>query len=154
MLFSPSGSASRVDADRYEKRNTQPFDLLYLAIVFAVIIVMLNLKPTIEEKSGRCRCRCHRPARWPPFSFRISPTRVGQLAFHTVFNWHETLSLCLVTYLITFLQRMMQQKNHLNQAQEALSAIFNSRRVNATVAPMLTSASFALSARRSSPVIW
>lgn len=115
------------------------FDLLYLAIVFAVIIVMLNLKPTIKGKKRKMSLSIAilTGTLAAVLFFRISPTRVGQLAFHTVFNWHETLSLCLVTYLITFLQRMMQQKNHLNQAQEALSAIFNSRRVNATVAPML-----------------
>lgn len=114
-------------------------DLLYLAIVFAVIIVMLNLKPTIKGKKRKMSLSVAilTGTLAAVIFFRISPLRVGQLAVHSVFNWEETLSLCLVTYLITFLQRMMQQKNHLNQAQEALSAIFNSRRVNATVAPVL-----------------
>ena len=103
------------------------FDLLYLAIVFAVIIVMLNLKPKIKGKKQKMSLSVAilTGTLAAVIFFRISPTRVGQLAFHTVFNWSETISLCLVTYLITFLQRMMQQKNHLNQAQEALSAIFN-----------------------------
>ena len=103
------------------------FDLLYLAIVFAVIIVMLNLKPKIKGKTRKMSLSVAilTGTLTAVIFFRISPTRVGQLAFHTVFNWSETISLCLVTYLITFLQRMMQQKNHLNQAQEALSAIFN-----------------------------
>ena len=102
-------------------------DLLYLAIVFAVIIVMLNLKPKITGKTRKMSLSVAilTGTLTAVIFFRISPTWVGQLAFHTVFNWSETISLCLVTYLITFLQRMMQQKNHLNQAQEALSAIFN-----------------------------
>jgi uncharacterized protein len=114
-------------------------DLLYLVIVFAVIIVMLNLKPTIKGKKRKITLNIAMLVGIivAIVLYRIPLNRVGILAVNTVFNWEDTLSLCLVTYLITFLQRMMQQKNHLNQAQEALSAIFNSRRVNATVAPML-----------------
>lgn len=114
-------------------------DILYLAIVFGIIIVMLNLKPKIRGKKRKMSLSVAILAGIfaAIIFYRISPARVGYLAVHTLFNWKETISLCLVTYLITFLQRMMEQKKHLHQAQEALSAIFNSRRVNATVAPML-----------------
>ena len=113
-------------------------DLVYLIVVFAVIVILLNLKVTVRGRRKKM-----------PLSiailggvlsaavlYQISPLRIVQLALETIFSW-DTISLCLVTYLITFLQRMMEQKKHLQQAQTALSAIFNSRRVNATVAPML-----------------
>lgn len=114
-------------------------ELIYLVIVFGIIIVMLNLKPKIHGKKKKMSLSIAILAGVLAaiLFYRIPPMRVGYLAVHTLFNWKETISLCLVTYLITFLQRMMEQKKHLHQAQEALSAIFNSRRVNATVAPML-----------------
>lgn len=113
--------------------------LIKLCLVFLVIIIMLNLKLPIRGTKRKVSLSvailsgCLAAA----VLYRISPLRVGMLAFHTVWNWDETISLCLVTYLITFLQRMMEQKRHLSQAQEALSAIFDSRRVNATLAPVL-----------------
>mgnify|MGYP002615743327 CR=1 FL=1 len=114
-------------------------ELVFLVVVFAVIIVLLNFKPVIRGKKRKVSLSVAilAGAAAAVLLYRIPPLRVGQLAFATVFNWQETISLCLVTYLITFLQRMMEQKHHLYQAQEALSAIFNSRRVNATVTPML-----------------
>lgn len=114
-------------------------ELVFLVIVFAVIVVMLNLKPTIKgtKRKMSLSIAILAGAVTAILLYRIPLPRVGSIAVHTVFNWKDTLSLCMVTYLITFLQRMMEQKRHLHQAQEALSAIFNSRRVNATVAPML-----------------
>lgn len=113
--------------------------LLYLVIMFAIIIVMLNLKPRIrgEKRKMSLSVAILSGTLAAILFYQIPPLRVGELAVHTIFNWNETISLCLVTYLITFLQRMMERKHHLSQAQVALSAIFNSRRVNATVAPML-----------------
>ena len=113
-------------------------DLVYLIVVFAVIVIMLNLKVTIkgQRKKMPLSLAILGGILAAAVLYQISPLRVVQLALETIFSW-DTISLCLVTYLITFLQRMMEQKKHLHQAQTALSAIFNSRRVNATVAPML-----------------
>jgi integral membrane protein (TIGR00529 family) len=130
----------RVILVRREKQKEEPdLELVYLVIVFAVIVVMLNLKPTIKGKKRKMSLSIAilTGTLVAILLYRIPIASIGSIAVHTVFNWKETLSLCLVTYLITFLQRMMEQKRHLHQAQEALSAIFNSRRVNATVAPML-----------------
>lgn len=47
----------------------------------------------------------------------------------------ETVTVVLSFYLITFLQRMLEKRNRLKQAQEALDDIFHDRRVNASLAP-------------------
>lgn len=46
-----------------------------------------------------------------------------------------TLSVLLVFYLITFLQRMLEKRDFLNLAQISLNGIFNNRRINASLAP-------------------
>lgn len=48
-----------------------------------------------------------------------------------------TIYTLLAFYSITFLQRMLEKRNLLIEAQQALSRLFNSRRINASVAPML-----------------
>ena len=58
-----------------------------------------------------------------------------EVAWRGVWN-ADTISVIVITYLITFLQRMMEQKGDLLLAQRSLSGIFNSRRVNASVAPI------------------
>ena len=112
--------------------------LVFLVLVFAVIVIMMNIKITVKGKKQKM-----------PLSlsilggvlatvilYQIPPVRAAKLAAGAVISG-DTIALMAVTYFITFLQRMMEQKQHLRQAQRALSAIFNSRRVNATVAPML-----------------
>ena len=48
-----------------------------------------------------------------------------------------TVSLVLAFYTITFLQRMLEKRKQLIRAEEALSGLFNSRRVNAMLAPFI-----------------
>lgn len=48
-----------------------------------------------------------------------------------------TIYTLLAFYSVTFLQRMLEKRNLLIHAQQALSRLFNSRRINASVAPML-----------------
>lgn len=113
-------------------------ELIKLAIVFAVVIIMMNLKPVIrgQKRKMSLSLAILLGGLAAILLYQIPIQRVGMLALETITGW-ETLSLCLVTYLVTFLQRMMEKKQHLNQAHRALSAIFNSRRINATVAPIL-----------------
>lgn len=47
----------------------------------------------------------------------------------------ETISVAMSFYLITFLQRMLEKRGRLKQAEEALDGIFHNRRVNASLAP-------------------
>ena len=49
----------------------------------------------------------------------------------------STIYLVLAFYSITFLQRMLEKRGHLILAEQSLSNIFNSRRVNAMIAPFI-----------------
>ncbi|MFA7411374.1 MAG: DUF401 family protein [Tissierellaceae bacterium] len=49
----------------------------------------------------------------------------------------DTLYLILAFYTITFLQRLLEDRNHLILAEKSLSNLFNSRRINAMVAPFV-----------------
>ena len=48
-----------------------------------------------------------------------------------------TVSLILAFYTITYLQRMLEKRKQLILAEESLSGIFNSRRINAMLAPFI-----------------
>ena len=110
-------------------------DLIKLAGIFLVIIVLINVKiPRFNIKftlSSAVAVGAVLGCIFYNFGFVPSV----KLAFGAVFN-KTTILLILVTYLITFLQRMLEQRGALMNAQRALSGIFNSRRVNASVAPI------------------
>ena len=103
-------------------------ELIKLAIIFAVIITLINFKIPL---SGAVAVG----AVLGMFFYQMGFVHSIKLAFWAVVN-PTTLSVIFITYLITFLQRMMEQKGDLIQAQRSLSGIFNSRRVNASVAPI------------------
>ena len=50
-------------------------------------------------------------------------------------SW-STLQLIVVMYIITFLQKMMAQRNAIDKAQKGLSSLFNNRWVNCAAAPI------------------
>ena len=50
-------------------------------------------------------------------------------------SW-STLQLIVVMYIITFLQKMMGQRNAIDRAQKGLSSLFNNRWVNCAAAPI------------------
>ena len=47
----------------------------------------------------------------------------------------DTIAVVLSFYFITFLQRMLERRSRLKQAEESLNRLFNNRRVNASAAP-------------------
>ena len=103
-------------------------ELIKLAGIFLVIIVLINFKLPLSGAVGVgaiLGCLL--------YGFGLLPSI--QLIFGAIFN-KTTIMLILVTYLITFLQRMLEQRGALMQAQKCLSGIFNSRRINASVAPI------------------
>ena len=47
----------------------------------------------------------------------------------------DTITVVLSFYFITFLQRMLECRGRLKQAEESLNGLFNNRRINASAAP-------------------
>lgn len=103
-------------------------ELIKLGIIFVVIIVLINFKIPLSGAVGV-------GAVLGMLLYRFGFISSVKMAFGAVFN-STTIMLILVTYLITFLQRMLEQRGALMNAQRALSGIFNSRRINASVAPV------------------
>lgn len=103
-------------------------ELIKLAIIFLVIIVLINFKvPLSGAVAVGAVLGC--------FLYQFGLAYSLELAIGALFSW-TTISTIFITYLITFLQRMLEQKGALMRAQRALSGIFNSRRINASVAPI------------------
>lgn len=103
-------------------------DILKLMIVFGVLVVMLWLKrPLYQGILGAAAAVC--------ILFGIAPAEAFNTALLSVTGW-GTLSVLLVFYLITFLQRMLEKRDFLNLAQASLNGIFNNRRINASLAPV------------------
>ena len=48
-----------------------------------------------------------------------------------------TIETLVVFYSITFLQRMMEKRKNLSNAQVAMNGLFNNNRVNASIVPFL-----------------
>ncbi len=103
--------------------------IINLCLVFLLIVILLALKR-------------------PPYQAIIVATIVAVLLYKI--PWLTALSLAgqalIATdtiivvgsfYLVTVLQRMLEQKQHIKAAEQALSDIFNSKRISASVAPSL-----------------
>lgn len=68
--------------------------------------------------------------------YRIPVITSFQLAFKSCTS-RDTISLVLAFYTITYVQRMMEKRGHLLLAEKSLDNIFNSRRINAMIAPFV-----------------
>lgn len=68
--------------------------------------------------------------------YSIWPLQAIKIMGQSMISW-DTISLILAFYTITFLQRMLAKRDHLTLAERSLSGLFNSRRVNAMVAPFI-----------------
>ncbi|HNR05634.1 MAG TPA: DUF401 family protein, partial [Bacillota bacterium] len=68
--------------------------------------------------------------------FGINPLTALRLIVIGAFR-KDTIYLVLAFYTITFLQRMLEKRGHILMAERALNGLFNSRRVNAMVAPAI-----------------
>ena len=103
-------------------------EILKLCVIFAVIIIVLRMKKPLSFAMG-IGCVCLIPL------YGINLLEAGKITFDTVTSW-KTLQLLLNIYLITFLQRMMDKRHHIDLAQKSLCGLFNNRRVNASAAPI------------------
>lgn len=68
--------------------------------------------------------------------YLIDPSKMLSLFSKGIFS-KDTLSLVLAFYSITFLQRMLEKRDHIILAEQSLSNLFNSRRINAMIAPFI-----------------
>ena len=68
--------------------------------------------------------------------YKIPVITSFQLAFKSCIS-RDTISLVLAFYTITYVQRMMEKRGHLLLAEKSLDNIFNSRRINAMIAPFV-----------------
>lgn len=99
-----------------------------LIAVFAVMVAVLWLKkPLYVAIIAASVSVC--------ILYAIPALSIVQITYTSVTSW-DTIQLVLVFYLIMFLQRMLEARDCLNEAQRSLNGIFNNRRINASIAPV------------------
>lgn len=103
-------------------------ELLYLAAIFAIIVILLAIKrPLYQAMLGGLLATA--------MLYRLSPmtmlTQTGK-----VFTDWNSFQVLVSLYLITYLQRMLESRQMIKQAQQDLNGIFHNRRVNAGGAPV------------------
>lgn len=102
-------------------------EMLKLCFIFAVIIAMIWWKKPmyISISAGiLAAVLCY----WIPIKDFV------MILWGALTSW-STISMILSLYVITFLQRMLEKRNRLKEAQQSLDGIFNNRRINASLAP-------------------
>lgn len=103
-------------------------DLIKICIVMAVLIAALKLHLKLWQAVICCIVTT-------VLLFGIPLRDVAALVVKGATSW-SNLSILLMLYFITFLQRLLEKRSQLRLAQEDLNGIFNNRRINATVAPV------------------
>ena len=104
-------------------------DIVKLLIIFACIMIVVKFnKPLYISIAAGVAATI--------ILYRINPLTSLRLITNGTFK-KDTIYLVLAFYSITFLQRMLEKRGHIMLAEEALSNLFNSRRVNAMVAPFI-----------------
>jgi len=104
-------------------------DLLKLFIIFALIIGVMKFKKplNIAITAGIIGAI---------LLYQVNIVQAVKIAGLSVVS-RTTITLVLSFYSITFLQRMLEKRGHLLLAEKSLSGLFNSRRVNAMIAPFI-----------------
>lgn len=99
-----------------------------LLVVFLLVMVLISRKQPIyiAVTAGAA-------ATWVLYGI---PLAEGVKAFVRACTSWNTLQLIVVMYLITFMQKMMGQRNAIERAQKGLSSLFNNRWVNCAAAPI------------------
>ena len=103
-------------------------ELTKLIVVMAVIIAALRLHLKLWQAMMCCIGATI-------FLYGIDLKTTVELLYKGCTTW-DNLSLLLMLYLITFLQRMLEKRSQLRLAQQDLNGIFNNRRINVTIAPV------------------
>ena len=103
-------------------------ELLYLAGVFAVIVILLAIKrPLCQAMLGGLLATA--------LLYRLSPGIMLRQTLRVFTDW-KSFQVLVSLYLITYLQRMLESRQMIKQAQQDLNGIFHNRRVNAGGAPV------------------
>lgn len=104
-------------------------DIIKLIVIFTGIVFFIKLKKPlyISILVG---------AVISVILYRIPIITSFQLAFKSCTS-KDTISLVLAFYTITYVQRMMEKRGHLLLAEKSLDNIFNTRRINAMIAPFV-----------------
>lgn len=101
--------------------------ILKLCIVFLVVIAILWLKkPLYMAISGGLVMAV--------LLYGIPVGKALVIIGKSVIS-QSTVTVVLSFYFITLLQRMLERRNRLKQAEEGLDILFNNRRINASLAP-------------------
>jgi len=102
--------------------------LLKLVAIFAAIVLAISLKRPLYQAilAGILTTM---------LLYLIGPGQSLVLLANVLTNW-ESMSLLLILYAITFLQRMLEKRSQIKLAQQDLNGLFNNRRVNASIAPL------------------
>lgn len=103
-------------------------ELLFLAVVFAAVILLLALKrPLYEAMLGGIVLTA--------ILYRMPPEAIARQSV-AVFRDYTSLSVIISLYLITYLQRMLYARNQMKLALTDLNGLFHNRRINAAGASM------------------
>ena len=101
--------------------------IMKLCLVFAVIIAILWMKrPLFWAISGGLAAAL--------ILYGVHVSDALSIMGRALVS-RDTVTVVLSFYFITFLQRMLERRNRLKQAEQSLNWLFNNRRVNASAAP-------------------
>lgn len=103
-------------------------DIVKLVVVFLVIVLAIKFKRPLWLAIAISIVAA-------ALLFQIPVLTFGTLLLKGVASW-ETISVVLILYFITFLQRLLERRSQLRLAQQDLNGIFNNRRINASLAPI------------------
>lgn len=104
-------------------------DIIKLALIFLIIIIA-------TKKNKPLYIAMALGILGTALLYMIPFSKLIPLVWKGIYN-KSTINLILAFYTITFLQRMLEKRGHLFLAEQSLTRIFNSRRVNAMIAPFV-----------------
>ncbi len=104
-------------------------ELMILVFIFALIVAGVWLKKPLYLSMGLAAVA----------GFLLYGVPVAQLPeiLRQGIVGQSTINMVLAFYTITFLQRMLEKRQRLKQAEEAITQVFGSRRINAMLTPFV-----------------
>lgn len=102
-------------------------DIIKLGIIFIIIIGIISFKKPLYLAiiSGTLITSIF---------YGVGPGEIVQIVLGAITS-DTTITILLSFYAITFLQRMLDKRGHIDLAQRSLNGIFNNRRINISMAP-------------------